>query len=68
VDWLKSLFAGVSLKGVTSRRLASVVIGGVLAAWLNVALRHPEALPEIPATVLLLVVVLLGTSAVQSNP
>lgn len=65
-DWLKSLFASAALPGVRSRRLVSVVFGAVLAAWLRAAL-PPGTLPELPPSVLALLVITLGTAAVDRS-
>lgn len=63
-EWLSSLFSRISLQGVPSRRLASVTVGAVLLVWLWVA-AVTTTLPEIPGTVLLLVALVVGTSALQ---
>jgi hypothetical protein len=63
-EWFKSLFAAGALPGVRSRRLVSVVFGAVLLAWLRAAL-PAGTLPELPASVLALLVITLGTVALD---
>ncbi len=60
--WLQSLVASATLPGVKSRRLVSVVFGAVLFAWLRAAL-PTGTLPELPASVLAMLVITLGTVA-----
>jgi MFS superfamily sulfate permease-like transporter len=64
-DWLQSLLSGAALRGVTSRRLASVALGTVLLVWL-LAFITATQLPEIPVTVLALLIIVLGTSTLHS--
>lgn len=64
-DWLKALFASATLPGVRSRRLVSVVFGVVLFGWLLVLLGLAAALPELPGSVILLLVITLGTVALD---
>ena len=65
-DWLSSLFSRVSLQGVSSRRLVSITIGAVLAAWLNVAITS-TTLPEIPYSVIALLAIVVGTGAINAS-
>lgn len=70
MTWLNNLFSKVGLKGVSSTRLASVVVGAVLLAWLHVAF-VTGTVPEIPPSVLgllLIVVGTLGPTAPTPNP
>ncbi len=64
IEWIKSLAASSALPGVKSRRLVSVVFGAVLLAWLRAAL-PAGTLPELPASVLALLVITLGTVALD---
>lgn len=65
MDWIKSLLGSVTLRGVTSRRLASVVLGAALLVWIcSFATAIP--IPEVPASVLILIIVVLGTSSPSS--
>jgi hypothetical protein len=64
IAWLQSLVASATLPGARSRRLVSVVYGAVLCAWLRAAL-PAGLLPEIPASVLALLVITLGTVALD---
>lgn len=66
IDWLKTLVASATLPGVRSRRLVSVVFGAVLLAWLRAAL-PAGTLPELPASVLALLVITLGTVALDRS-
>lgn len=59
IDFLKSF----TTTGVKSKRLASVVFGTVLFAWL-VSFFYSLPMPEIPMSVLLLLVITAGVSVV----
>lgn len=63
-EWLKALLTSATLPGVRSRRLVSVVFGAVLFAWLRAAL-PAGTLPELPASVLAMLVITLGTVALD---
>jgi hypothetical protein len=64
-EWLSNLFSRVSFKGARSRGLVGVTVGAVLLVWLAAAAGLTPAVPEIPGTVLVLLALVLGTSALQ---
>jgi hypothetical protein len=66
MTWLSNILSKVGLKGVTSTRLASVVVGSVLLAWLYVCFLT-GTLPDIPPTVLGLLLVVVGTLGPTPN-
>lgn len=60
MTWFSNILSKVGLKGISSTRLASTVVGCVLLAWLYVAFLT-GTLPEIPPSVLGLLLVVVGT-------
>lgn len=66
-EWLRNFFAGWAPKGVTSRRLIAVTVGSVLLLFINAGLRT-ATIPEIPASVLVLVALLVGANAITPSP
>lgn len=60
IDWLKSL----APDGVKSKRLISVVFGVVLLVWLASFLTA-WPVPELPLSVLALLVITVGSSALS---
>lgn len=60
IDWLKSL----SPDGVKSKRLTSVVFGVVLLVWL-ISFLTLLPMPEIPLTVLALLIITVGSSTLS---
>jgi hypothetical protein len=64
-EWLANLLSRVSFKGAPSRRLVSVTVGAVILVWLAAAAGLIVAVPDIPGTVLILLALVLGTSALQ---